>query len=174
MLRAWHEKCPSTHCGLRGRTHPFLPRVSWFRRENIELDPVTRARPSESSRLSGGQRVSDSLGSRKADSTVQVKTLLLFARTPKALKLVTTRLRGQRLFDQHRHVLSTCGGFRTRAWRPTLGNFECISRRRSAWCRNAELSDRADSETPRTLPHRDYVLHRTGCSQKDDQLLREG
>ena len=27
--------------------------------------------------------------------------------------------------------------------------FECISRRRSAWCTKAELSDRADSETPK-------------------------
>src|SRR2546428_627959 len=31
--------------------------------------------------------------------------------------------------------------------------FECIGRRRSAWCTKAELSDRADSETPRRLPH---------------------
>src|SRR6266446_916382 len=30
--------------------------------------------------------------------------------------------------------------------------FECISQRRSAWCTKAELSDRADSETPRRLP----------------------
>src|SRR5258708_40287882 len=52
--------------------------------------------------------------------------------------------------------------------------FECIGRRRSAWCTKAELSDQADSETPRRLPHADYVLHRTGCSQEDDQLLREG
>ncbi len=35
---------------------------------------------------------------------------------------------------------------------PTPGKFECISRRRSAWCTKAELSDRADSETPRRLP----------------------
>ena len=27
--------------------------------------------------------------------------------------------------------------------------FECISRRRSGWCTKAELSDRADSETPK-------------------------
>src|ERR1700733_2617130 len=32
----------------------------------------------------------------------------------------------------------------------------------------------ADSETPRRLPHATYVLHRTGCSQAEDQLLREG
>src|SRR5882724_5230332 len=44
--------------------------------------------------------------------------------------------------------------------------FECIGRRRSAWCTKAELSDQADSETPRRLPHADYVLHRTGCAQE--------
>src|SRR6266478_5514376 len=27
---------------------------------------------------------------------------------------------------------------------------------------------------PRRLPHGDYVLHRFGCSQENDQLLREG
>ena len=33
----------------------------------------------------------------------------------------------------------------------------------------------ADSETPRRLPIQPmYVLHRTGCSQAEDQLLREG
>src|SRR5579863_7218693 len=31
----------------------------------------------------------------------------------------------------------------------------------------------ADSETPRRLPHATYVLHRPGCSQAQDQLLRE-
>jgi hypothetical protein len=31
--------------------------------------------------------------------------------------------------------------------------FECIGQRRSAWCTRAGLSDRADSETPRRLPH---------------------
>src|SRR5467141_14888 len=56
----------------------------------------------------------------------------------------------------------------------TPDKFECISRRRSAWCTKAELSDRADSETPRRLPHANYVLHRAGCAQADDQLLREG
>ena len=30
--------------------------------------------------------------------------------------------------------------------------FECIGRRRSAWCTKAELSDRADSETPKEAP----------------------
>src|SRR5712664_4978433 len=52
--------------------------------------------------------------------------------------------------------------------------FECIGRRRSAWCTKAELSDRADSETPRRLAHANYALHRAGCSQEDDQLLLEG
>src|SRR3984893_17514574 len=56
----------------------------------------------------------------------------------------------------------------------SLGKFECIGRRRSAWCTKAELSDPADSETPRRLPHAEYVLHRARCSQEDDQLLREG
>src|SRR6266851_4686883 len=45
---------------------------------------------------------------------------------------------------------------------------------RSAWCKKAELSDPADSDTPRRLPHGKYVLHPLGCSQEDDQLLREG
>src|SRR5580765_6805076 len=31
----------------------------------------------------------------------------------------------------------------------------------------------ADSETPRRLPHGTYVLHRPGCAQAEDQLLRE-
>src|SRR5271154_1720745 len=52
--------------------------------------------------------------------------------------------------------------------------FECIGQGRSAWCKKAELSEQADSETPRRLPHGTYVLHRTGCSQAEDQLLREG
>src|SRR5713226_4312839 len=45
---------------------------------------------------------------------------------------------------------------------------------RSAWCKKAELSDRADSDTTKEAPHGDYVLHRFGCSQENDQLLREG
>src|SRR6266849_8146974 len=45
---------------------------------------------------------------------------------------------------------------------------------RSAWCKKAELSDHADSDTTRRLPHGDYVLHRFGCSQENDRLLREG
>src|ERR1700758_4622337 len=55
----------------------------------------------------------------------------------------------------------------------TLDWFECIGQRRSAWCRTAELSEQADSETPRRLPHATYVLHRPGCAQAQDQLLRE-
>src|SRR6202008_137135 len=46
--------------------------------------------------------------------------------------------------------------------------------RRSAWCKKKLNSADADSETPRRLPHATYVLHRTGCSQAEDQLLREG
>src|SRR5258708_7222886 len=53
---------------------------------------------------------------------------------------------------------------------PPTDKFECIGRRRSAWCTKAELSDRADSETPRRLPHANYVLHRAGCSQEDEQF----
>src|SRR5580692_7594102 len=56
----------------------------------------------------------------------------------------------------------------------TPDKFECIGQRRSAWCRRAELSDKLIQKTPRRLPHATYVLHRTGCTQEDDQLLREG
>src|ERR1700719_611801 len=45
---------------------------------------------------------------------------------------------------------------------------------RSAWCRKAELSDPADSDTTKEAPHGKYVLHRLRCSQENDQLLREG
>src|SRR5579862_9044984 len=45
---------------------------------------------------------------------------------------------------------------------------------RSAWCRTAERSDPADSETTKEAPHAEYVLHWPGCSQENDQLLREG
>src|ERR1700680_3243319 len=54
------------------------------------------------------------------------------------------------------------------------GLFECISRWRSAWCRNTELSDPADSDTTKEAPHGKYVLHRLRCSQENDQLLCEG
>src|ERR1700674_5424733 len=57
---------------------------------------------------------------------------------------------------------------------PTSGLFECISRWRSAWCRNTELSDPADSDTTKEAPHGKYVLHRLRCSQENDQLLRQG
>jgi hypothetical protein len=45
---------------------------------------------------------------------------------------------------------------------------------RSAWCRTAELSDPADSETTKEAPHGEYVLHWARRSQENDQLLREG
>src|SRR5215469_2720520 len=57
--------------------------------------------------------------------------------------------------------------------RIVLEKFECIGRGRSAWCTKLN-SALADSETPRRLLHGTYVLHRPGCSQADDQLLREG
>src|SRR5579864_5729067 len=39
---------------------------------------------------------------------------------------------------------------------------------------SAELSGDADSENNHGGSSRTYVLHRTGCSQEDDQLLRQG
>ena len=42
---------------------------------------------------------------------------------------------------------------------------------RSAWCKKAELSDPADSDTTKEAPPWKYVLHRFGCSQENDQLL---
>src|SRR5215470_13257955 len=45
---------------------------------------------------------------------------------------------------------------------------------RSAWCTKAELSDRADSQTTKEAPPCRDVLHRFGCSQEKDQLLRKG
>ena len=44
----------------------------------------------------------------------------------------------------------------------------------SAWCKKVELSNPADSDTTEEAPHGDYVLHRFGCSQENDQPLREG
>src|SRR5215470_16752656 len=38
---------------------------------------------------------------------------------------------------------------------------------------SAELSGDADSENNHGGSSRTYVLHRTGCSQEDDQLLRQ-
>src|SRR6266498_5005794 len=64
------------------------------------------------------------------------------------------------------------------------GTVECIAFRitdclnakskRSTWCTKAELSGDADSENNHGGSSRTYVLHRTGCSQEDDQLLRQG
>src|ERR1700736_1962292 len=51
------------------------------------------------------------------------------------------------------------------------GLFECKSVSRARGVANAELSDEADSENDLGGS---YVLHRTGHSQEDDQLLREG
>src|SRR6267154_6139742 len=62
------------------------------------------------------------------------------------------------------------------------GKFECIGRRRSAWCTRAELSDRADSETPRRPPCRlcitsGWIFHKRTISyyMKDGRgaILRE-
>src|SRR6266436_7101937 len=55
----------------------------------------------------------------------------------------------------------------------TLGKFECIGEGGALGVERLNSAD-ADSETPRRLPHGSYVLHRTGCSQAKDQLLREG
>jgi hypothetical protein len=38
----------------------------------------------------------------------------------------------------------------------------------------AELNGNVDSENIMEVSQLTYVLHRTGCSQKDDQLLRQG
>jgi hypothetical protein len=38
----------------------------------------------------------------------------------------------------------------------------------------AELSGQLIQRTTSEAPQRRYVLHRTGCTQEDDQLLREG
>src|SRR5215813_6930041 len=43
---------------------------------------------------------------------------------------------------------------------------------RSAWCRKAELSATLIQNT-KEAPHGTYVLHRPGCTQAEDQLLRE-
>jgi hypothetical protein len=50
------------------------------------------------------------------------------------------------------------------------GLFECNSVSRARGVANAELSDEADSENDLGGS---YVLHRTGHSQEDDQLLGE-
>src|SRR6202011_1154253 len=55
--------------------------------------------------------------------------------------------------------------------RVRCGLFECKSVSRARGVANTELSDEADSEKDLGGS---YVLHRTGHSQEDDQLLREG
>src|SRR5438876_10317690 len=40
--------------------------------------------------------------------------------------------------------------------------------------KTAELNGNVDSENNHGGSSRTYVLHRTGCSQEDDQLLRQG
>src|SRR5437773_9006813 len=54
------------------------------------------------------------------------------------------------------HGCSPLGSSTTRSSEQLIvsvpGEFERIGRRRSAWCTKAELSDPADSETPRRLP----------------------
>src|ERR1700693_2469969 len=45
---------------------------------------------------------------------------------------------------------------------------------RNAWCTKAELNGNVDSENNHGDSSRTYVLHRAGCSQEEDQLLRQG
>src|SRR5512143_156229 len=49
-----------------------------------------------------------------------------------------------------------------------------LSPARSTWCRKAELNGNVDSDHSHGGSSTTYVLHRTGCTQEDDQLLREG
>src|SRR2546430_15955329 len=49
-----------------------------------------------------------------------------------------------------------------------------LSPARSAWCTKAELNGNVDSENNHGGSSRTYVLHRAGCSQENDQLLRQG
>src|SRR6266498_573278 len=49
-----------------------------------------------------------------------------------------------------------------------------LSPRGARGVQKAELSGDADSENNHGGSSRTYVLHRTGCSQEDDQLLRQG
>src|SRR5215470_2070889 len=46
--------------------------------------------------------------------------------------------------------------------------------RRSTWCTKAELNGNVDSENDHGGSPRTHVLHRTRCSQENDQLLRQG
>src|SRR5499427_4998232 len=60
--------------------------------------------------------------------------------------------------------------FRVRA-----GKFECIGQGRSAWCKKAELSDRADSETPRRLLMQPmYYIGLDVHKQKISYCVKEG
>jgi len=70
----------------------------------------------------------------------------------------------------------SCSGWDTREKplpRLTPGKFECIGQGRSAWRKKLNSAE-ADSDTPRMLPDGTYVLDRAGCSQAEDQFLREG
>src|SRR5215471_4113412 len=48
------------------------------------------------------------------------------------------------------------------------------SRRSARCCKRLDSALRLIQRTTSEAPQRRYVLHRTGCSQEDDQLLREG
>src|SRR5215469_17513843 len=48
------------------------------------------------------------------------------------------------------------------------------SRRSARCCERLDSAMRLIQRTTSEAPQRRYVLHRTGCSQEDDQLLREG
>src|SRR6266481_4158592 len=45
---------------------------------------------------------------------------------------------------------------------------------RSAWCKKLNSATTLIQIPPRRFPHGKYVLHRFGCSQENDQLLRKG
>src|SRR5438128_4859580 len=49
-----------------------------------------------------------------------------------------------------------------------------LSQRRARGIEKAELNGNVDSDNNHGGSSRTYVLHRTGCSQEDDQLLRQG
>jgi hypothetical protein len=46
--------------------------------------------------------------------------------------------------------------------------------KRSAWCKKLNSTETLIQRTTTEAPRRTYVLHRTGRSQEDNQLLREG
>jgi hypothetical protein len=80
----------------------------------------------------------------------------------KAVREFVKGLDRQQRFDMNKNGLEIAAKYRL----PSLaGKFECITRWRRAWCTKTELGDRADSETPRKVPHAECVLHWTGCSQ---------